>query len=130
MIESHVAKHRHLALLTPSGAVGTCRLWTFATNNISVAWNQYVTQTFDCQKEWSWLVSSQETSIAKLTVEQKMRERERGQKAAREGRPRSWSEPWAYPFESDEHYEERKEAFNQGYGIIDPVPMSIQRSPP
>src|ERR1700732_1272765 len=47
-----------------------------------------------------------------------------------EGRPRSWSEPWAYPFESDEHYEERREAFNQGYGIIDPTPMSIRRSPP
>ncbi|MGB7462315.1 MAG: hypothetical protein WBW14_05425, partial [Candidatus Acidiferrum sp.] len=65
-----------------------------------------------------------------LTVEQKMRERDRGRKVAREGRPRSWSEPWAYPFESDEHYEERREAFNQGYGIIDPTPMSIRRSPP
>ena len=68
--------------------------------------------------------------MGKLTVEQQMRERNRGQKAAREGRPRSWSEPWAYPFESDEHYEERREAFNQGYGIIDPTPTSIQRSPP
>ena len=39
--------------------------------------------------------------MGKLTVEQQMRERNRGQKAAREGRPRSWrSEPWAYPFES------------------------------
>jgi hypothetical protein len=27
-----------------------------------------------------------------------------------------------YPFESDEHYEERREAFNQGYGTIDPTP--------
>ena len=45
-----------------------------------------------------------------------------GQKVASEGRPRSWSEPWAYPFESDEHYEERREAFNQGYGITDPSP--------
>ena len=63
--------------------------------------------------------------MGKLTVEQKMREHEREQKAASEGRPRSWSEPWAYPFESDEHYEERREAFNQGYGIIDPTPMSI-----
>jgi hypothetical protein len=68
--------------------------------------------------------------MGKLTVEQKMREHDRGQKASREGRPRSWSEPWAYPFGSDEHYEERREAFNQGYGVIDPTPMSIQRSPP
>ena len=35
--------------------------------------------------------------MGKLTVEQQMRERNRGQKAANEGRPRSWSEPWAYP---------------------------------
>ena len=67
--------------------------------------------------------------MGKLTVELQIRERSRGQKAAREGRPRSWSEPWAYPFESDEHYEERREAFNQGYGIIDPTPVSIWRSP-
>jgi hypothetical protein len=67
--------------------------------------------------------------MGKLTVEQQMRERNRGQKATNEGRPRSWSEPWAYPFESDEHYEERREAFNQGYGIIDPTPVSIWRSP-
>jgi hypothetical protein len=67
--------------------------------------------------------------MGKLTVEQKVREHDRGQKAANEGRPRSWSEPWAYPFESDEHYEERREAFNQGYGIIDPMPVSIWRSP-
>jgi hypothetical protein len=56
--------------------------------------------------------------MGNLTAEQKMREYNRGQKAAREGRSRSWSEPWAYPFESDQHYEERREAFNQGYGII------------
>jgi hypothetical protein len=67
--------------------------------------------------------------MGKLTVEQKILEHGRGQKAAREGRPRSWSEPWAYPFESDEHYEERREAFNQGYGIIDPTSASIRRSP-
>ena len=67
--------------------------------------------------------------MGKLTVEQKILEHGRGQKAAREGRPRSWSEPRAYPFESDEHYEERREAFNQGYGIIDPTPVSIWRSP-
>src|ERR1700745_780262 len=39
----------------------------------------------------------------------------RGQKAAREGRSRYWSEPSAYPFESDEHYEGRAGAFDQGY---------------
>jgi hypothetical protein len=60
--------------------------------------------------------------LGKLTAEQKVREYNRGQKAAREGRSRSWSEPWAYPFESDQHYEERREALNQGYGIIDATP--------
>ena len=53
--------------------------------------------------------------MGKLTVEQKVHEYNRGKKAASEGRPRSRGEPWAYPFESDEHYEERREAFNQGY---------------
>jgi hypothetical protein len=48
--------------------------------------------------------------MGKLTAEQKVREYNRGQKAASEGRSRSWSEPWAYPFESDQHYEERREA--------------------
>ena len=76
------------------------------------------------------LVKSQEVSMGKLTAEQTVREYNRGQKAASEGRPRSWSEPWAYPFESDQHYEGRREAFNQGYGIIDARPMSIRRSPP
>ena len=71
---------------------------------------------------------SQEVSMGKLTAEQKMREYNRGQKAAREGRSRSWSEPWAYPFESNQHYEERREAFNGGYGIIDPTPVSVWRS--
>jgi hypothetical protein len=75
------------------------------------------------------LVTSQKASMGKLTVEQKVREHDRGQKAAKGGRPRSWSEPWAYPFESDEHYEERREAFNQGYGIIDPTPTPLRRSP-
>jgi hypothetical protein len=75
------------------------------------------------------LVESQEASMGKLTAEQKVREYNRGKKAASEGRSRSSSEPWAYPFESDQHYEERREAFNQGYGIIDPTPMSIRRSP-
>jgi hypothetical protein len=56
--------------------------------------------------------------MGKLTAEQKAREYNRGQKAASEGRSRSWSEPWAYPLESNQHYEERREAFNQGYGII------------
>jgi hypothetical protein len=36
--------------------------------------------------------------MGKLTAEQKGREHDRGQKAASEGRSRSWSEPWAYPF--------------------------------
>ena len=67
--------------------------------------------------------------MGKLTAEQKVREYNRGQKAAREGRSRSWSEPWAYPFESNQRYEERREAFNQGYEITDPKPMSIRRSP-
>lgn len=65
-----------------------------------------------------------------LTAEQKVREYNRGQKAAREGRSRSWSEPWAYPFESNQRYEERREAFNQGYGIIDATRMFVRRSPP
>ena len=66
--------------------------------------------------------------MGKLTAEQKVREYNRGQKAAREGRSRSWSEPWAYPFESNQRYEERREAFNQGYGIIDATPMFVRRS--
>ena len=68
--------------------------------------------------------------MGKLTAEQKVRGHNRGQKAASEGRSRSWSEPWAYPFESNQHYEERREAFNQGYGIIDATPMSVRRSRP
>ena len=63
--------------------------------------------------------------MGKLTAERKVREYNRGQKAASEGSSRSWREPWAYPFESDQHYEERREAFNQGYGIID-ASMSIK----
>ena len=77
-----------------------------------------------------FLVKSQEVSMGKLTAEQKMHEYNRGQKAASEGQSRSWSEPWAYPFESNQHYEERREAFNQGYGIIDATPMSVRRSRP
>ena len=76
------------------------------------------------------LVKSQEVGMGKLTAEQKVRELNRGQKAAREGRSRSRSEPWAYPFESNQHYEARREAFNQGYGIIDATPMSVRRSRP
>jgi len=68
--------------------------------------------------------------MGKLTAEQKVCEYNRGRKAASEGRSRSSSEPRAYPFESDQHYEERREAFNQGYGIIDPTPMAIRQSPP
>ena len=53
--------------------------------------------------------------MGKLTIEQNEREYNRGQKAARQGRSRYWSEPSAYPFESDQHYEGRAEAFDQGY---------------
>ena len=53
--------------------------------------------------------------MGKLTPEETAREFNRGQKAAREGRSRYWSEPSAYPFESDEHYEARTKAFDQGY---------------
>ena len=68
--------------------------------------------------------------MGKLTAEQKLREYNCGQKAASEGRSHSSSEPRPYPFESDQHYEERREAFNQGYGIIDATLMSVRRSPP
>ena len=67
--------------------------------------------------------------MGKLTAEQKVREYNRGQKSASEGRSRSWSEPWAYPFESNQHYEERREVFNQGYGIIDATPVPVRRPP-
>ena len=53
----------------------------------------------------------------KLTSEETMRERNRG-RAVGEGRSRYWSEPWAYPFESEEHYELRRQAFEQGYGPL------------
>lgn len=53
--------------------------------------------------------------MGKLTAERKVREYNRGQKAAKDGRSRYWSEPSAYPFESDEHYQGRTEAFDQGY---------------
>ena len=53
--------------------------------------------------------------MGKLTRERTVREHDRGQKAAIEGRSRYWSEPSAYPFESDQHYQGRAEAFDQGY---------------
>jgi hypothetical protein len=53
--------------------------------------------------------------MGKLTPEETVREHNRGQKAASEGRSRYWSEPWAYPFESNEHYEGRREAFEQSF---------------
>ena len=53
--------------------------------------------------------------MSKLTAEQKVREYNRGQKAAKQGHSRYWSEPSVYPFESDEHYQGRTEAFDQGY---------------
>jgi len=64
-------------------------------------------------------VRSQKTGVGKLTPEETARELNRGQKAAREGRSRNWSEPWAYPFESDEHYEARREVFEQGFSAQD-----------
>ena len=63
----------------------------------------------------SLLVRSQEASMGKLTPEEAVREHNRGRKAVGEGHSRYWSEPWAYPFESDEHYEERRQAFERGY---------------
>ena len=57
--------------------------------------------------------------MGKLTLEEMVREHNRGQKAAGEGRSRYWSEPWAYPFESDEHYEGRREAFEQAFSAQD-----------
>ena len=53
--------------------------------------------------------------MGKLTPEEAVREHNRGRKAVGEGHSRYWSEPWAYPFESDEHYEERRQAFERGY---------------
>jgi hypothetical protein len=50
-----------------------------------------------------------------LTPEETVREHNRGRKAACDGRSRYWCEPWAYPFESDEHYELRRQALEQGY---------------
>ena len=60
-------------------------------------------------------VKPQEASMGKLTLAETVREHSRGEKATREGRSRYWSEPWAYPFESDEHYEARRQAFEQGF---------------
>jgi hypothetical protein len=65
----------------------------------------------------SHLVRSQEASMGKLTLEETVREYNRGRKAVGEGRSRYWSEPWAYPFESNEHSEERRQAFEQGYDL-------------
>ena len=56
--------------------------------------------------------------MGRLPLEERVREFHRGQKAAREDRSRVWSEPSAYPFESDEHYEGRREAFDQGFDEI------------
>ena len=47
--------------------------------------------------------------MGKLTPEETVREHNRGRRAVSEGCSRYWSEPWAYPFESDEHYEERRQ---------------------
>lgn len=53
-------------------------------------------------------------ACAKLTPEETVREHNRGKKTAGEGRSRYWSEPWACPFESDEHYEERRGGLRAG----------------
>jgi hypothetical protein len=53
--------------------------------------------------------------MGKLRPEEAVREHNRGRKAIDEGRSRYWSEPWAYPFESNEHYELRRQAFEQSY---------------
>jgi hypothetical protein len=63
----------------------------------------------------TFLVKSQEASMGKLTLAEKVREHNRGKKTAGEDRSRYWSEPWAYSFESDEHYEARRQAFEQGF---------------
>jgi hypothetical protein len=57
--------------------------------------------------------------MSKLTPKETARELNRGKRAASEGRSRYWSEPWAYPFESDEHYEGRREAFEQAFSAQD-----------
>jgi hypothetical protein len=61
------------------------------------------------------LVKAQEASMGELTSAEMVREHDRGKKAAAEGRSRYWSEPWAYPYESDAHYEARRQAFEQGF---------------
>ena len=69
--------------------------------------------------------------MGKLTAEQKVREytiadkKPQGKVAHVPGVSlgRTHSNP-------NQHYEERREAFNQGYGIIDATPMSVRRSPP
>jgi hypothetical protein len=66
-------------------------------------------------RQISLLARSQEASMGKLTPAETVREHDRGKKAAAEGRLRYWSEPWAFPFESDEHYEARRQAFEQGF---------------
>jgi hypothetical protein len=61
------------------------------------------------------LIESMGMSMGKLTADQKTRAYNRGQNAAKKGHSRYWSEPSAYPFESDEHYQGRTEAFDRGY---------------
>ena len=46
--------------------------------------------------------------MGKLTPEETVREHNRGRKAVDEGCSCYWSEPWAYPFESDELYVDRR----------------------
>jgi hypothetical protein len=47
-------------------------------------------------------------SKSRLTAEQKVREYNRGKKAAKKGRLLCWGDPSADPFESDEPYQGRK----------------------
>ena len=64
--------------------------------------------------------------MGKLRPEETVREHNRGRKAIDEGRSRYWSEPWAYPFESNEHYELRRQAFEQGYGQVSTTSKKLE----
>jgi hypothetical protein len=66
-------------------------------------------------RQTALLVKSQDASMGKLTPAETVREHNRGKKAAGDGRSRYWSESWTYPFESDDHYEARRQAFEQGF---------------
>ena len=63
-------------------------------------------------------------SKSRLTAEQKVREYNRGQKAAKKGRSLYWSDPSAYPFESGEPYQGRKWEVS-GSGAYKPPGFSV-----